>query len=1192
LRDAGTPEQQVAARHVLEAMAALAAAEHQALIDRLNGMDVAARVVEAFTVVPVTPTEERLIQVLLDNPGATSSAAFSGPWLGRDGLAPALRDHVLPTCRLPLAGAAFARARCGVLQRHPRRLRPGREPLHHEARGVEGVRRDGHSGGREVTAHREIALEDMICARMAEAGWLYEPDAAGRHDRARGLFVEDLVGWVQATQTEAWEALARTHGAGAAGVLADRLRAALDRHGTLGVLRRGVEFVGLRQPVQLCQFRPALAMNKALTARYAANRLRVVRQVRYSPHHEGCLDLVLFLNGIPVATAELKSDYTQPVSDAVDQYRFDRPPKAPGKNLPEPILSFPGGALVHFAVSNNEVRMCSRLTGPDSRFLPFNRGHDFGAGNPPHPSGTPTAYLWEEVWARDSWLEILGRYLVPVKDDRRRLTGGIFPRYHQLDATRRLVAEVLREGAGSRYLVEHSAGSGKTNSIAWTAHFLADLHDTESRKVFDTVLVVSDRTVLDKQLREALAAFERTQGVVATITGDGAAKSAELAEALAAGKKIVVCTIQTFPFALAEVRRLAATAGKRFAVIAAEAHSSQTGEAASKLKQTLTAEEVAALDDGAEIDVEDLLAAEMHGRAAQDTGITYVAFTATPKAKTLELFGRRPDPSRPASKDNLPAAFHTYSMRQAIEEKFILDVLQNYTAYKMAFRLTHKGKQLDEREVDASEAKRGIMGWVRLHPHNIAARVQIAVEHFRANVAHLLGGQAKAMVVTASRKEAVRWKTAMEGYIRQRRYPIGVLVAFSGEVRDAETGPEPFTEANMNPGLRGRDIRDAFATSEFSLLIVANKFQTGFDQPRLCGMYVDRRLGGIQAVQTLSRLNRAYPEKDTTFIVDFVNEPADILTAFRQYHTTAALIDVSKPEVVLDLRAKLDAAGFYDWFEVERVVKVALNPKATPGDLDAAIGPVSNRLLTRFKHAQAAFRAGTDGSKARAAAKAEMDVLTLFKTDLASYVRVYQFLAQMFDYGNTDFEKLHIFARLLLPLLDYGREREGIDLSALRLTHHKMRDLGQQRLNLDGGAKADGLKPVTEVGVGQVQERQKQRLEEIIRALNELFEGDLTDGDKVAFTESLRSKLMESDTLRAQAAANTQEQFGASPNLREELVNAIIATMEAHGSMSRQALNSEALQAGLLSILLGPGELWQGLRGREPPAAGAGGAPT
>ena len=769
--------------------------------------------------------------------------------------------------------------------------------------------------------HKELAFEDAICAHLAANGWLYEQGAAARYDRAHALFPEDLAAWLQQTQPDAWDSLVKTHGPATLVALSNRLRTALDKVGTLALLRDGLDVVGLRQRLVLCQFRPALGLNPETQARYATNRLRVVRQLRYSAGSENSIDLVLFLNGIPVATGELKSDYTQSLTDAIDQYRYDRSPKG------EPLLGFPGGALVHFAVSNSRVAMCTRLAGADSVFLPFDRGHEHGAGNPPNPVGAPTAYLWEQVWQRDSWLEILGRYLVPVKDDKKRLKAWIFPRFHQLDATRRLVARVLADGPGERYLIQHSAGSGKTNSTAWTAHFLADLHDAEHRKLFDTVVVVSDRTVLDKQLREAIEGFERTLGVVATITGEGASKSKELAAALDGAKKIVVCTIQTFPFAIDEIRRLAATKGKRFAVIADEAHSSQTGGTAGKLKSALSAEEQAALADGGEIGTEEVLADKMATRAAQDRHISYVAFTATPKAKTLELFGRRPQPDQLAGPGNLPEAFHLYAMRQAIEEGFILDVLRNYTAYKQAFRLTHAGQEISEQEVDASAAKKGIMGWVRLHPVNIAARVQIVVEHFRQNVAYLLGGQAKAMVVTASRKEAVRWMRAMESYVRQQGYGIGLLVAFSGEVEDPDTGPEPFAETNMNPLLLGRDIREAFATPQFSILLVANKFQTGFDQPLLCAMYVDRKLGGVQAVQTLSRLNRAYPGKDTTYVVDFANEPKDILEAFRQYHTTAELGGVSDANLVLDLRNKLDAQGLYDWNEVERVVRAVLKPR-------------------------------------------------------------------------------------------------------------------------------------------------------------------------------------------------------------------------------------------------------------------------
>ncbi|NUP87416.1 MAG: type I restriction endonuclease subunit R, partial [Burkholderiaceae bacterium] len=605
--------------------------------------------------------------------------------------------------------------------------------------------------------HTEKALEDEICHDLAAARWLHDAADAARYDRALALFPDDVVGWIQTTQPEAWASIEQTHGANARKVVGERLRRTLADHGTLHVLRQGFEMLGLRRPIAMAQFRPALAMNAELQAKYAANRLRVVRQLRYSLHHENCIDLGLFLNGIPVATCEIKTDYTQAVDDAVLQYRKDRPPRVAGSNAVEPLLAFPQGALVHFALSNSAVRMTTKLDGFDTVFLPFDMGDAGAAGNPPNPAGYATDYLWKTVWARESWLEILGRYIVPRKNDARQLVNTLFPRYHQLDATRAIVAAVRRDGPGDKYLIQHSAGSGKTNSIAWTAHFLADLHDADNRKVFDTVVVVSDRTVLDDQLQEAIMGFERTQGVVAVVKGEGASKSQELAEALAAGKKIVVCTLQTFPRALDTVRELAATEGKRFAVIADEAHSSQTNETAAKLKEVLSPAELAELEDGGEIGTEDILAAQMQAKAAgKELGITFVAFTATPKDKTLQLFGTRPDPSRPPADDNLPAPFHVYSMRQAIEEGFILDVLQNYTSYKVAFNLAHEGGARYS-EVDRDTAMKGIMGWVRLHEYNIAQRVHIVVEHFRAHVAPLLGGQAKAMVVTASRKEAVRW---------------------------------------------------------------------------------------------------------------------------------------------------------------------------------------------------------------------------------------------------------------------------------------------------------------------------------------------------------------------------------------------------------------------------------------------------
>lgn len=1034
-----------------------------------------------------------------------------------------------------------------------------------------------------MTLHKEINFEDEVCDHLAANGWLYAKDDAKAYDRDRALFPADVVAWVQAVQPKAWEALTKNHGSKAEETLLDRLRAQLDQRGTLDVLRNGIELLGVKEAVKLAQFKPALGMNPDIFARYHANRLRVVRQVRYSLHNENAIDLVLFLNGIPVATVELKTDFTQSVGDAIDQYRFDRLPQPKGQAA-EPLLSFPRGALVHFAVSNSEVHMTTKLAGPASTFLPFNQGDHGGAGNPLSPNGHRTSYLWEQVWARASWLEILGRYLIAKRDKKKVITSLIFPRYHQLDVTRKLVAAVLSDGPGTKYLVQHSAGSGKTNSIAWTAHFLAELHDAQDKKVFDSVLVISDRNVIDTQLQEAIFDFERTTGVVATITGENSSKSAQLAEALSGTKKVVVCTIQTFPFALAAVRELAATKGKRFAVIADEAHSSQAGQAASNLKAVLSPEELAELADGGEVSAEDLLAAQMAARA-DDSGITFVAFTATPKNKTMELFGTRPDPKRKPGPDNIPAPFHVYSMRQAIEEKFILDVLKNYTPYSLAFKLAHEAKGVDEKEVERSAAMKKVMGWVRLHPYNIAQKVEVVVEHFRSHVSPLLDGKAKAMVVVASRLEAVRWKLAMEKYIKAKGYSIGTLVAFSGEVIDKESSPEPFSETGqaMNPSLKGRDIRDAFDTGEYQVLLVANKFQTGFDQPLLCGMYVDKRLAGIQAVQTLSRLNRAHPGKDTTYVVDFVNEPAEVLASFKTYYETAELSATTDPNLVFNLKAKLDAAGHYADLEVERVALVHLDPTSKQSDLLKAVEPVVDRLMKRFKDVLAAQKMAVEkGDEASATnAKAELDALALFKSDMAVYVRLYTFLSQIFDYGTTGIEKRALFYRTILPLLEFGREREAIDLSKVKLSHYALRKHGVALMLLPQG-QSPKLEPLTEAGSGGVQEKEKARLAAIIEKLNELFEGELTDQDRLVYVDTvIKAKLMESKVLLEQAANNTKEQFASSPDLDSELLSAVMAALDAHTTMSTQALSSDKLRAGLKGILLNYAGLWEALRAKS-----------
>jgi type I restriction enzyme R subunit len=1045
-----------------------------------------------------------------------------------------------------------------------------------------------------MSLHHEIAFEREICEHLGGNGWLYEEGSAAAYSRELALYPPDLIAWVQEAQPEAWEVLQKNHGAKAETTLLQRVRQQLDQVGSLDLLRHGVEVLGLPKALKLAEFKPAFGLNPAVLARYNANRLRVVRQVRYSTRNENCLDLVLFLNGIPVATAELKTDNTQSIADAVWQYKTDRLPRAAGQT-PEPLLSFPSGALVHFAVSNREVQMTTRLEGPRTQFLPFNQGSDpggpdCGAGNPVM-EGHRTAYLWEEVWERHSWLEILGRYCIAERDKKKQLRRLVFPRYHQLAVTRLLLKAVLEEGPGWRYLIQHSAGSGKTASIGWSSHLLADLHDENDHKVFDTVLVVSDRSVIDSQLQETLENFERRKGVVASITTEKGIKSDQLAAALSGDKKIVVCTIQTFPALIKKMQELTTTSGKRFAVIADEAHSSQTGDAALKLRKVLSAAELAELADGGEVSIDDLLAADMSTRAGS-AGITYVAFTATPKAKTLELFGRRPNPEEPAGPGNLPVPFHVYSMRQAIEEEFILDVLENYTSYKLAFQLAQEGQSLSSEEVERNAALKKLMGWVKLHPHNIARKVEIVVEHFRNFVWPLLDGKAKAMVVVGSRKEAVRWKLAIDKYIQEQGYPLGTLVAFSGEVSDPEIGPDGFSERSqsLNPGLKG-DIREAFKGEGYQILLVANKFQTGFDQPLLCGMYLDRRLDGIQAVQTLSRLNRCHPGKDTTYVVDFVNEPDDILAAFKTYYATAELAVATDPNLILDLKTKLDAQGHYDEFEIDRVVKVLLDDsrsdKVRQSQLMAAIEPVAQRLMTLYKEARLAYRQAediNDGDTLKRA-KDELAALTLFRSDIGTYGRFYTFLSQIFDYANTGLEKRAMFYKALLPLLEFEREINTVDLSKLVLTHHHLRDLGTRTLDLKRGDSPaiPGMDP----GGGGVQDKNKVELAEIIAKLNELFNGELGDNDKLPYVCTvIRGKLLESATLSQQAAANSKKQFSNSPDLNKALLDAIIGAFDAHQLMSTQALNSEAVREGMIDILLNHTNLYEDLRDQNRHAMG------
>jgi len=1010
--------------------------------------------------------------------------------------------------------------------------------------------------------HNEVVFEREICEHLAARGWLYSVNDAG-YDRERALFPEDLFAWLEATQKPAYEKALKA--AGSPAKFLDVLTAVLDKPlehggGTLNILRKGVQYIGGGR-LKMAQFRPDTTMNATTNAEYAAMRVRVMRQVHFSTADQRSIDLVFFVNGIPVATAELKTHFTQSLDEAVNQYKKDRNPQTNGRA--EPLLSFGHRALVHFAVSNDLAAMTTRLEGEKTHFLPFNIGFDDGAGNPPGADGmSATSYLWERVWEKHAWLSIIGRLMiVETKEEWDIATGTsvrrmsmLFPRFHQWEALTNVVAAVAEEGVGQRYLIEHSAGSGKTNTIAWTAHRLARLHIAD-KKVFDSVIVVVDRTVLDGQLQDAIRQIDGSGKIVATISPEdvrkaGAkSKSSLLATALKNGELIIAVTVQTFPFALDEIRADAGLKGKRFAVIADEAHSSQSGQISSKLKQVLTAEEIQEIEEGGEIDVESILASEMTERA-ESANISYLAFTATPKNKTLELFGRK-------GPDGKPAEFHLYSMKQAIEEGYILDVLKGYQSYDTALKIAgNAGSGGDGGEVEEAAARKGLMRWVQLHPTNISQKVQIIVEHFHTNVAHLLEGKAKAMVVTDSRKAAVKYKKAIDAYIAKRAaddasYNYRTLVAFSGSVAMAEDeqwgtdwGPAPtkddeFTEANMNPGASS-DLAAAFKGETYKIMLVANKFQTGFDQPLLSAMYVDKKLAGVTAVQTLSRLNRTHrtasgEQKRKTFVIDFVNKPEDIRASFEPYFKNATLETETDPYVVVHLATKLAQAGIYSEDDVRKVAELWVTRKGNNA-LSAAISPAQHDFRRRYA------RAIEEDDKVT------LNSLDLFRKDVSTYVRLYDFMSQIVDYGDPYMEMLSIFLRLLEKVIAESAWAAEVDLSDVVLVGVKH----NKGIAVDISLTGDGeLKGISAAGTGTKKEPKYVALQVVIDKMNDLFGAESFAESQIReFVQGLVQRLLLYPDLVKQTKVNSKKQFMESQDFQAAVTEAVVDNQDAHNTMA------------------------------------------
>lgn len=952
-----------------------------------------------------------------------------------------------------------------------------------------------------IASHSEAAFETVIETHLLQNGYLRT--AREEFDRECAIFPATVLAFIRETQPIEWAKLEALHGERTGEQILADLCKWMDTYGSLATLRHGFKCYG--RTLRVAFFKAAHELNPELEARYVANRVGVTRQLKFSPRSEASLDVTISLNGIPVLTAELKNPLTgQTIENARKQYERDRDPR-------EVIFDFKRRTLVHFAVDTEVVLMTTRLAGTATQFLPFNRGDNGGAGNPPDPKGRNyrTAYLWEEVLKRDSLLDLLARFIHLQVEEKRDDQGRkykketmIFPRYHQLQAVRLLVDSARREGVGHNYLVEHSAGSGKSNTIGWLAHRLSSLHDTKNERVFDSVVVITDRVVLDQQLQDTVYQFEHKRGVVQKIDES----SRQLAEALESAVPIIITTLQKFPFVSRQLLKMAEERGekgggtlqtRRCAVIIDEAHSSQSGETATELKGVLGGEALRqeaasrAEEEGVE-DMEELF--RSMAKRGRQANISFFAFTATPKHKTLAVFGRNGEPS------------HRYTMRQAIEEEFILDVLKYYTTYATYFKLL-KARE-DDPNVERKKAARALARFLKLHPHNIAQKTEVMVEHFQNFTRHKIGGRAKAMVVTGSRLEAVRYKQSFDSYIQLKGYPIKSLVAFSGIVQDDKLKEVMYTEVGMNKGIKEKELPEKFATQEYQVLLVAEKYQTGFDQPLLHTMYVDKRLAGIQAVQTLSRLNRIHPLKEDTFILDFVNEREEIRDAFKTYYEGAEMGQEVDPGRMYQIKAELDASGVYLAEELDRFCKIYFKPKqwqsaADHQAMNAALDPAVSRFSARQQE--------------------HTDEAELWRGKLQAFRNLYNFLSQVIPYQDTDLEKLYVFLRHLGSKLPRRKGRPSYQFDDdVRLEYYRLQKISEGSISLREG-KASPLDGPSEVGSGLVRE-ERVALSQLIYLLNERFGTQFNEADQLFFDQIVEAAIAD-EGLKQAAAVNPSDKF-------------------------------------------------------------------
>ncbi|WP_198675256.1 type I restriction enzyme subunit R domain-containing protein [Pleomorphovibrio marinus] len=1039
-----------------------------------------------------------------------------------------------------------------------------------------------------------------------------------------GLFKYEVIQFLQASQSNRWAKIAAIHGADADNRVIQRLYKEMDLRGSLDVLRNGFVDYGVR--FQMAFFQPASGLNPDAVELYNKNNLKVYRQIYYSTKNKNSVDVLLSLNGIPVATLELKNQFTgQNVGNALKQYSSTRDNR-------EILFAFKKRALVHFAVDQDEVFMCTKLNGSKTYWLPFNKGANNGKGNPQNPEGYRTAYLWENILQKDSWMEIIQRF-VHLQTEEFESAGKIykkenliFPRFHQLDAVRKIGEKVLEVGPGKNYLIQHSAGSGKSNSIAWLAYRLSSLHNALDDRIFDSVIVVTDRKVLDHQLQNTIYQFEHKTGVVQKIDKD----STQLASALGYGTNIIITTLQKFPFIVDKVGELP---DRKYAVIIDEAHSSQGGEASKKLKEVLASK---SLEDATKDDLEedytgdDFVREQIEKSAAargSQPNISFFAFTATPKYKTLQVFGDKDLPAprpqagqyciyvlkcsndsfyigqtqdfprrlkehhngevswtskylpvelihweifntreeavdkekklktgfgrkwlkrefkkqtlakwaRQAGEEGKPKPFHLYSMRQAIEEGFILDVLQNYTSYELYFKLT-KAIQEDP-ELNKKKAAKAIGKYVSLHPHNLAQKTEIILEHFRNIVSKQIGGKAKAMLVCGSRLHAKRYYEEFERYIKEMGYDkeIKILVAFSGKVID-DNVPDGVSEPEMT-GYSEKELSTIFEKDEYKILIVADKYQTGFDQPLLHTMYVDKKLSGVKAVQTLSRLNRTCPGKENTFVLDFANDRQTILDSFQPYYEVTSVTEETDINHLYDLKARLDQFQVYWTQEIEAFANVYFHPQTKLNN------PKQQKHLYGF----------TDPAVDRFRGISEEEKQDEFKKGLRTWTNLYAFLSQIMPFTDSEFEKFYAYSKLLQTRLPKRELSESLHLDdEVALEYYRLQKIKEGSIELEKGEEGE-LSGTSEAGLKREKE-EAALLSEIINVLNDRFGTEFEEADKLFF-DQLEAELMEDETLQTQARVNKIDTFKFAFN--DKFIDKLIGRMDQNQEIFEKILEDK-----------------------------------